>query len=159
MDTTIGWVGHVLSSDAFRGGTLLAATITGIIAVVLALIKRKPQILQLEANARTALDDSTQKELKRLAAAIDQADERLDACEADRARLRSRDISQGRKIGKLEREVNGLRNQMAQLQQSAIEVLPSAGIPPATRARFRQTETAPPNLLEGPDSHNHKREP
>lgn len=117
-------IGQILSSDAFRGGALLATALSGVIAVILLLLKQRPLWAKLEDEARIALDASTHAELKRLAERLDQADKRSKECEDER-------LLDHKRIRALEEEIAGLRRQLVQFQESQVRLLANAGAVPA----------------------------
>lgn len=144
----IEWVGHILGSDTFRGGALFATALSGMIAIVLLLVKQRPIFHGQKLNARKSLDESVDRELKRLSEEVAAEAERHKVCEEELRHARTRDISQSRKIGRLMRDQDGLRRQLQQLEENRVIIL--GNVPPATAARFTDPEAPPVPKLPSP---------
>lgn len=124
------WLADVLSSEVFRGGALLAAVVTGITAITLQLLRRGPILAKLDDDARKALDDSTQAELKRLGERVDDAERRHAKCEETLDALRNR-------FRTVEDNMTGLRNQILQYEQTTVRMLRNREEAPAPKGKTK----------------------
>lgn len=120
------WLGQLLASDVFRGGTLLVAVVTGVTAVTLQILKSGPVLAKLEDEARKALDESTQTELRRLAEQV-VLQARLHAeCETELDKMR-------KTVRKVEDDMEGLRRQLVQYEQTTVSMLRNQAGPPEVK--------------------------
>lgn len=117
------WLGHLLASDTFRGGALLAAVVTGITAITLQLLKRGPILAKLDDVARVALDASTQAELKRLGERLATAERRVDDAERRHSDCEKQLDLQRAAVRELQDNMAGLRRQLTQYEQTTVTML------------------------------------
>ena len=107
------WLGHLLASDTFRGGALLAAVVTGITAI----------LAKLDDVARVALDASTQAELKRLGERLATAERRVDDAERRHSDCEKQLDLQRAAVRELQDNMAGLRRQLTQYEQTTVTML------------------------------------
>lgn len=132
------WVAHLLGSDVFRGGALLAAVVTGITAITLQLLKRGPVLAKLDDEARKALDDSTQAELKRLGERLANAEQRVDGAEHRHAQCEEALDHQRQQVRQLQDDMTGLRRQLAQYEMTTVTMLRNRETAPAPKPAKRK---------------------
>lgn len=117
------WFAQLVSSDVFRGSALLAAVVTGITAVTLQILKRGPVLAKIDDQARKALDESTQAELKRLGDRLASAEARVDSAEQRHANCEDQLDAIRKEYRTMQDDMNGLRRQLVQYERTTVSML------------------------------------